>query len=95
MRMSCCVDYGAPLTTACGRTFMVCPVCDNGINDCTEQECDHDKLINGKMDTECDGCGESITLTTVDEDGVLIGDECPCGHYVTRYMPGQNPMEEE
>ena len=95
MRMSCCVEHGAPLTTACGRTFMVCPVCDNGINNCTEQECDHDKLIDGKMDTECDGCGESITLTTVDEDGVLIGDECPCGHYVTRYVPGQNPMEEE
>jgi|KBSMisStandDraft_5_1062788.scaffolds.fasta_scaffold385536_5 hypothetical protein len=41
--------------------------------------------------TTCDGCGTGIRLTTVDADGVLIGDECPCGYYVTRYMPGQEP----
>lgn len=41
--------------------------------------------------TECEDCGTRITLTTVDADGVLIGDECPCGSYVTRYMPGQAP----
>lgn len=46
------------------------------------------------MITECDGCGENVTLDTVDNDGVLIGGECSCGYYTTRYMPGQDPMEE-
>lgn len=42
--------------------------------------------------TECEYCFNQIKLTTVDADGVLIGDECPhCGEYVTRYMPGQEP----
>ena len=41
--------------------------------------------------TTCDGCGAHVRLTTVDADGVLIGDECPCGYYVTRYMPGKAP----
>lgn len=42
--------------------------------------------------TTCDACGRVIRLTTVDADGVLIGDECVCGYYVTRcYMPGQEP----
>lgn len=40
----------------------------------------------------CEECGTRFTITTVDADGVLIGDECPgCGYYVTRYMPGQEP----
>lgn len=40
----------------------------------------------------CEECGENVVLTTVDADGVLIGDECPsCGYYVTRYMPGMKP----
>lgn len=44
------------------------------------------------MRTDCDGCGSRITISTVDNDGVLIGDECPhCGYYTTRYMPGQKP----
>jgi ribosomal protein L32 len=43
--------------------------------------------------TTCEYCGERITLTTVDADGVLIGDDCSrCGEYVTRYMPGQKPQ---
>jgi hypothetical protein len=42
--------------------------------------------------TTCEECGASVRLTTIDGDGVLIGDECPsCGYYVTRYMPGQEP----
>lgn len=44
------------------------------------------------MRTECDGCGERITITTEDADGVLIGGECGnCGYYTTRYLPGQGP----
>lgn len=45
----------------------------------------------GFYNTRCEECGESLTLTLVDSDGVLIGDECPCGYYVTRYLPGQSP----
>lgn len=41
--------------------------------------------------TTCEYCGQGLTLTTIDADGVLIGDECDCGEYVTRYMPGQAP----
>jgi hypothetical protein len=42
--------------------------------------------------TTCDECLTPLTLTTIDGDGVLIGDEWPeCGYYVTRYMPGQEP----
>lgn len=42
--------------------------------------------------TRCEECGEKVTLATIDNDGVLIGDECPsCGYYVTRYMPGMEP----
>jgi hypothetical protein len=45
------------------------------------------------MRTECDGCGQTLTLDTVDHDGVLIGGECPtCGYYTTRYLPGQEPV---
>lgn len=44
--------------------------------------------------TECEECGAKITLDTVDSDGVLIGAECKCGYYVTRYMPGMNPFPE-
>lgn len=44
------------------------------------------------MRSSCDDCDAPVTLTTVDSDGVLIGDECSrCGYYVTRYMPGQEP----
>jgi hypothetical protein len=39
----------------------------------------------------CEECGSTLSLTTVDADGVLIGDECECGYYVTRYLPGQEP----
>lgn len=38
------------------------------------------------MRTTCEECGTRITLTT--DEGDLIGDECPCGYYVTRYSPG-------
>ena len=47
------------------------------------------------MATECDECGTRQVLTTIDGDGVLIGDECTCGHYTTRYMPGQEPKMTE
>jgi hypothetical protein len=44
------------------------------------------------MRTTCDECQTRITLEWVDEDGVLIGGECPtCEMYVTRYLPGQAP----
>lgn len=41
--------------------------------------------------TTCEYCDSRLTLDTVDADGVLIGAECKCGEYVTRYMPGQEP----
>ena len=42
--------------------------------------------------TDCDECGNKVTLEIVDADGVLVGVECPdCGYYVTRYMPGMEP----
>lgn len=43
------------------------------------------------MRTECEDCGRTLTLGIVDPDGVLIGAECVCGYYVTRYMPGMEP----
>lgn len=40
------------------------------------------------MYTVCDGCGHHFIITTVDNDGILIGDACPkCEYYTTRYMP--------
>lgn len=50
--------------------------------------------MNNKMarkKASCEECGRTFFLKTVDADGVLIGDECVCGHYVTRYMPGMKP----
>jgi hypothetical protein len=42
--------------------------------------------------TDCDECGGTVLLDTIDYDGVLIGAECQhCGYYVTRYLPGQEP----
>lgn len=38
----CCEDFTIIQVTACGRQFPVCTECDNGINECTEGECDHD-----------------------------------------------------
>lgn len=43
------------------------------------------------MVTTCEECGRRLTLNTYDADGVLVGDECACGYYVTRYLPGQAP----
>lgn len=43
------------------------------------------------MKASCEECGRTFYLTTIDADGVLIGDECACGYYVTRYMPNQAP----
>ena len=40
-----------------------------------------------EMRTFCDGCGKPITLDIWDADGVLVGAECKCGYYVTRYTP--------
>lgn len=44
------------------------------------------------MRTTCDSCGTTLTLSIYDADGVLVGDECRCGEYVTRYLPGQEPI---
>lgn len=44
-----------------------------------------------KRKTTCEYCGSKVTLDIEDADGVLIGGECKCGEYVTRYMPGQAP----
>lgn len=41
--------------------------------------------------TVCEECLKRVTLDTIDADGILIGAECECGYYVTRYMPGQSP----
>lgn len=41
--------------------------------------------------TYCEECGELCLLTTTDPDGILIGDECLCGYYVTRYQRGMEP----
>lgn len=41
--------------------------------------------------TVCEECGSRVVLDTVDADGTLIGAECKCGYYVTRYMPGKSP----
>lgn len=43
------------------------------------------------MRAVCEECGRSLVLDTIDSDGVLIGAECECGYYVTRYMPGEAP----
>lgn len=43
------------------------------------------------MKASCEECGRTFYLATIDADGVLIGDECVCGYYVTRYMPNQEP----
>ena len=42
------------------------------------------------MKASYEECGRTFYLT-IDADGALIGDECACGHYVTRYMPNQEP----
>lgn len=43
------------------------------------------------MRATCEECGARLTLDKMDADGVLVGTECECGYYVTRYMPGQEP----
>ena len=35
--------------------------------------------------TSCDECDKGIMLSTVYSDGDLIGDECVCGYWVSRY----------
>lgn len=44
------------------------------------------------MKTTCDECQRTLVLDIEDADGVLIGAECKCGYYVTRYLPGQRPV---
>jgi hypothetical protein len=54
----------------------------------------HDPYILGTYTrrTTCDECLTPLTLTTLYDDDVFIGDECPeCGYWVSRYMPGQEP----
>lgn len=46
------------------------------------------------MRTTCEECGRTVTLDQIDPDQVLIGGECACGYYVTRYMPGMNPFDD-
>jgi hypothetical protein len=48
-------------------------------------------MKNGVKKTHCEECGKAITLDIIDADEVLIGAECKCGYYVTRYMPGKKP----
>lgn len=43
------------------------------------------------MNTICEECGKVALLDIVDADEVLIGGECECGYYITRYLPGQAP----
>lgn len=54
----------------------------------------HDRLaaLLSGIPTECDGCGNDMIVKTLDNDGTLIGDECPsCEYYTTRYLPGEEP----
>lgn len=44
------------------------------------------------MTTTCEECQRRLTLDIYDADGVLVGAECACGYYVTRYLPGQEPQ---
>ena len=37
------------------------------------------------MRTVCEYCSRVILLDIWDADGVLVGAECKCGEYVTRY----------
>jgi hypothetical protein len=39
------------------------------------------------MKTTCEECQSPIILDEWDADGVLVGAECSCGYYVTRYTP--------
>lgn len=45
-----------------------------------------------EVPTSCEECGHKIVLDCADADGTLIGGECVCGYYVTRYQPGQAPQ---
>lgn len=40
----CCLENRALITAPCGRAYTVCVVCDNGINNCTEGYCTHERL---------------------------------------------------
>jgi len=75
---------GAKTCSRCG----LMPLDYDGI----ETECEDSRMTDDGMKTTCEYCDEELLLTTVDDDGVLIGDECRCGEYVTRYMPGQEPL---
>jgi len=43
------------------------------------------------MITRCEECQRRLSLQLIDPAEVLIGGECACGYYVTRYLPGQEP----
>lgn len=43
---TCCVDDSPFVQAPCGRWFRVCTTCDNGINACTEGECEH--VVTGR-----------------------------------------------
>lgn len=41
----CCREYEVGIYTApCGRRVYICRNCDYGINECSEGECDHEKV---------------------------------------------------
>lgn len=61
---SCCQEHRELVTAPCGRRFMVCTNCDNGINACTEGDCNHP--ICPGPDCEfgrepcCNGCASGL-----------------------------------
>lgn len=50
--MICCREEGRSITAPCGRLAVVCPVCDNGINECTEGYCTHPHIALDREETE-------------------------------------------
>ncbi len=42
----CCTEFREYVTAPCGRTYSVCASCDNGINDCTEGYCTHERTTD-------------------------------------------------
>lgn len=65
----CCLEFSELVIAPCGRRFKVCTNCDNGINDCTEGQCDHPKNdmdcpfgpeCDAGREPCCDGCASGL-----------------------------------